>query len=131
MNDTKYGTLLNRIKAILIDGLVIIGFGLVATTILSKFETVGNSVRVIVFLFIFLFYDPLFTSFFGATIGHFIIGLRVRRENDETKKIIFPMALIRFIIKAFLGWLSLLTVSGSKKSKAIHDAIAGSVVLQA
>jgi uncharacterized RDD family membrane protein YckC len=131
MEDLKYGTLLNRIKAIFIDGLVLTSFAIGASLIFSKFDHVNNLTRTIVFVFIFLLYDPIFTSLFGATIGHFVIGLRVRKDNDETNKIIFPVAIIRYIVKVTLGWISLLTVTGSKKSKAIHDSLVGSVVLQA
>jgi uncharacterized RDD family membrane protein YckC len=131
MNEIKYGTLINRVKAITIDALVITGFCLIAVAIFSQFEYVSDPIRMIVFILIFLLYDPLFTSIFGATIGHLIIGLKIRRAKDITRKLIFPMALIRFIIKGTLGFISLLTISITKKNRAIHDIIAGSVVLQA
>ena len=130
MDETKYGTLLNRVKAAIVDFLVLMGLCLVVSTILSKFENVPDFVRVILFILIFILYDPIFTSTIGATIGHLILGLRIRRSNDEDRKIIFPIAIVRFIIKAVLGWISLLTISILKKKKAIHDLVAGSVVLQ-
>jgi uncharacterized RDD family membrane protein YckC len=130
MDENKYGKLLTRFKAILIDGLILMGLGILVSTIFSQFKEVNNSIRAITFVLVFFLYDPMMTSFIGATIGHMIIGLKVRREKDETRKIIFPLAFIRFIIKASLGWLSLITVSSSKKGKAIHDSIVGSVVLE-
>jgi uncharacterized RDD family membrane protein YckC len=130
MTAINYGTLLNRVKAVIIDGLVLMGLGLLASSILSKFENAPDWIRLVAFIFVFLLYDPLFTSLFGGTIGHFFIGLRVRRESDESKKILLPVAIIRFVIKAFLGSISLLTVSGNKKNRAIHDALVGSVVIQ-
>ncbi len=130
MDENKYGKLLNRLKAILIDGLVLIGLSLIASTVLAQFETVSNFVRAIAFILIFLFYDPLLTSLNGATIGHMIFGLKVRREDDELRKISFPLAIIRFIVKAFLGFISLLTISDKNKGKAIHDSMVGSIVLQ-
>jgi len=66
---------------------------------------------------------------FGGTIGHFLIGIRVKRERKPEKNIIFPFALIRFVVKATLGWISLLTVSNNLKRKAIHDHMIGSVVI--
>jgi uncharacterized RDD family membrane protein YckC len=130
MDENKYGKLTNRLKAILIDGLVLMGLCIAVSAIFSQFENVNNTIRAIAFVLIFLLYDPLMTTFIGATIGHLIIGLRVRREKDESRKIIFPLALVRFLTKASLGWISLITVSGNKKGKAIHDSIVGSVVLQ-
>jgi uncharacterized RDD family membrane protein YckC len=131
MNEIKYGTLINRLKAILIDALVLLGLCMIATAVFSRIGYVSDTVRMVVFIFIFLLYDPLFTSIFGATIGHLIIGLKIRRAKDITRKLIFPMALIRFIIKGTLGFISLMTISITKKSRAIHDIVAGSVVLQA
>jgi uncharacterized RDD family membrane protein YckC len=130
MEEHKYGKLINRLKAIFIDGLVIIGLSLLVSAIFAQFDHVNNAIRAIAFILIFLLYDPIMTSTNGATIGHMIIGLKVRRENDEEKKISFPLALIRFIVKAFLGFISLLTISDKNKGKAIHDSIVGSIVLQ-
>ena len=130
MTDIKYGTLMNRLKAILIDALVLVGLCLIATSVFSEFKHVSDNVRMVVFIFIFLLYDPLFTCIFGATIGHLIVGLKIRRAKDNSRKLIFPMALVRFIIKGTLGFISLLTISITKKSRAIHDIVAGSVVLE-
>jgi len=130
MDEMKYGTLLNRVKAAIIDFLVIMGLGLLVSTILSKFGDVPDFVRVILFILVFILYDPILTSTIGATIGHLILGLRIRRSNDEDRKLIFPVAIVRFILKALFGWISLLTITLIKKKKAIHDLVAGSVVLQ-
>lgn len=130
MNEDKYGKLISRVKAIFIDVLVLAGLGLAATKIFSMFGEVSDNTRLATFIFIFVLYDPIFTSTVGGTIGHFFIGLRVRREKDENKKIILPLAIVRFILKDLLGWISLLTVSGNKKKKALHDLVVGSVVVQ-
>jgi uncharacterized RDD family membrane protein YckC len=130
MEKKGYGKLMSRVKAVFIDSLVIMGLGLLASNLLEKFENAPDSVRLFAFIFVFILYDPLFTSFVGGTIGHLLIGLRVRQSNDETKKIIFPLALVRFITKAFLGWISLLTVTGNSKNKAIHDSLVKSVVIE-
>jgi hypothetical protein len=58
-----------------------------------------------------------------------VVGIRVKRESNEEKNILFPFAVMRYIVKASLGWVSLLTVSGNEKRQAIHDSIAGSVVV--
>ncbi len=76
------------------------GLGLAVSTILSKFENIPDFVRVILFILIFILYDPIFTSTVGATIGHLFLGLRIRRSKDEDRKIIFPIAIVRFILEA-------------------------------
>jgi uncharacterized RDD family membrane protein YckC len=103
----------------------------VASYIFSLFESVPDNARIIAFVFIFLLYDPIFTSLFGGTIGHMMLGIRVKRESDEQKNILFHKAILRYLVKVLLGWVSLLTVSGNKKRKAIHDFLVGSVVVYA
>jgi uncharacterized RDD family membrane protein YckC len=81
------------------------------------------------FIFIVLLYDPLFTSIFGGTVGHMFQGIRVKKESDEARNIPFFSAMLRYAAKVLLGIISLLTVSGHPKKKAIHDMMAGSVVV--
>ena len=102
---------------------------IIITYTFSNFEHVPDKARFAAFIFIFFLYDPIFTSVFGGTIGHMMFGLRVKRGNNHVKNILFPLAIIRFIVKVSLGWISILTVSGNKEKKAIHDIIVGSVVI--
>ena len=131
MSKEKYPGLLDRVKAIVTDGVVMILFMLAATYVFSLFENVPDNAKIIAFVFIFILYDPIFTSSFGGTVGHMMVGIRVKRENNERKNILFPFAIVRFIVKASLGWISLLTVTGNVKSRAIHDYLVGSVVVYA
>ena len=70
---------------------------------------------------------PFSSSFWRN--GHTMLGIRVKRESNQFKNILFPLALLRFIVKALLVWISLLTVSGNDKRKTIHDYLVGSVVV--
>ncbi|MFC5282794.1 RDD family protein [Pedobacter alpinus] len=126
----EYPGVAKRVKALFTDMLLIILFMMLFTTLFAQFETVADEARIIAIVFIFLLYDPLFTSFTGATIGQRLFGLRVRDEQQPTKNINFFKALVRFLIKAFLGWISLLTVKGNEKRKAMHDMAVGSVVVE-
>lgn len=125
----NYPSVFDRVKAIVADTACILIFMAIAAYIFSLFENVPDSVRIIVFVFIFFLYDPLFTSIFGGTIGHMMNGIRVKKEKNETQNIVFPLAVIRFLVKASLGLISLLTVHNNKKRKAIHDFIVGSVMV--
>jgi uncharacterized RDD family membrane protein YckC len=131
MTEENYPGVFDRVKAMVTDGIVIIVFMFVASYIFSLFESVPDYARIIVFVFIFLLNDPLFTSIFGGTIGHMMIGIRVKRESNEQKNIPFPFAILRFVVKALLGIISLFTVFGNEKRKAIHDYLVGSVVIYA
>jgi len=127
--ETEYPGIPERLKAIFTDMLVLFAMVLGVTSIFANFKNVPEEARMVAFIFVFVLYDPLMTSFFGGTAGHFMQGLRVKQEQDETKNIYFHRALIRFILKAALGWLSFITISGSQKSLAIHDIAADSVVI--
>ncbi|MDQ2180506.1 MULTISPECIES: RDD family protein [Marinifilum] len=129
MTEKHYPGIPDRIKAVICDSIVIIIFMFTASYLFAKFENVPDNARLIAFVFIFGLYDPIFTSLFGGTIGHFMLGIRVKKEKNKDKNILFPFALIRFIVKAILGWISLLTVAGNEKRKAIHDHLVGSVVI--
>jgi uncharacterized RDD family membrane protein YckC len=131
MTEDNYPGVFDRIKAIMTDGIVVVVYMFVASYIFSLFESVPDNARIIAFVFIFLLYDPIFTSLFGGTIGHMMLGIRVKRESDEHKNILFHKAILRYLVKVLLGWVSLLTVSGNKKRKAIHDFLVGSVVVYA
>ena len=81
MEIENYPNVLDRVKAVVADSVIIILFMLIATYLFSLFENVHENVRILAFVFIFLLYDPLFTSIFGGTIGHMMFGLRVKREK--------------------------------------------------
>lgn len=125
-----YGRLNKRVRAVFFDALVIMGMVVLVSIVLNQFEKTPDSLRLLLFIFVFFLYDPLFTSLFGGTLGHLAMGLRVRNGIDETQKLVFHFALVRFIFKSLLGWISLLTVTGNNKHKAIHDFIVNSVVVE-
>jgi len=129
MTGENYPGVAIRVKAVVSDSIVMLILIIIVTYAFSVFENVPDNARIIAFIFIFFLYDPIFTSVFGGTIGHMMFGLRVKREKNQMKNILFPLAIIRFLVKVSLGWISLLTVSGNKKRKAIHDYLVGSVVV--
>ena len=129
MSEDDYPGVALRVKAVVADSITILVLMILVTYIFSIFDNVPDNARIIAFVFIFFLYDPIFTSTFGGTIGHMMFGIRVKRENNIQKNILFPFAIIRYLVKALLGWISLLTVSTSKKRKAIHDSLVGSVVI--
>ena len=75
---SKYAGLPDRVKASIIDGLMLLVFMISFSYLFSLFENVPNSLRITAFLFVFVLYDPLF----GGTLGHLAHGLRVRKEGN-------------------------------------------------
>jgi len=133
MNQTiEYALISDRIKAMIVDSIILIIAMYLSSFLLGQFEEVPDAVRITIFVALFLLYEPLFVSQFGGSIGHTFFDLTVRKEADLQKKIGFPAAVLRFVIKTLLGWLSLLTVSSNEKKKAIHDwAVASVIVVEA
>jgi len=125
-----YASLPDRIKAAIIDGLVIIAAMFAISEVFSWFQTIPNIARILAFISVFIGYDPIMTSTYGATVGHTFSNISVKRDKDRTKNLAFHSALLRFILKSSLGWISLLTVTGNTKRKAIHDLAVSSVVLK-
>lgn len=126
----KYAELMDRIKAVFTDLIVYFLLAMLVTSLLSSMENPPVNLRITAFIVIFGLYDPLFTSLFGGTIGHLVNGLRVKRDSDTTRNVIFPFAIVRFVVKTFLGFISLFTVSANFESKAIHDMIVKTVVIK-
>jgi len=129
MIEGYYPGAFERVKAVLADSIIMIILMFFVTYLFSFFENVPDNWRIGAFVFIFFLYEPLFTSILGGTIGHILIGIKVKRDQDESKNIAFPVAVVRFFIKAVMGMLSLLLISSNGKRKAIHDMVAGSIVL--
>ena len=128
MKKINYPGIFLRVKAAVIDSIVLIIFIGFATEIFSGFENVADHVKMIVFAFIFVLYEPLMVSIVGATIGHRINNIKVQRL-DNGKKINFVLAIVRFSVKLLLGWISFFTVSSSDHKQAIHDSIVSTVVV--
>jgi uncharacterized RDD family membrane protein YckC len=125
-----YAELSDRIKASYADMIVLVVLIFAVTSVFSMFQNVLVEARIAAFIGIFFVYEPLMVSVFGATIGHLVNGLYVRRSSDVSRKVIFPLAIVRYIAKVFLGVISLFTVSSNFEGKAIHDIIVNSVVLK-
>ena len=127
--EKKYAALQDRIKAVVIDAIVVIAAMYGASEIFNLFDAVPDYARIIAAVVILILYDPFFTSQFGGTIGHSYSKIEVKREKDLSKNIPFPSAILRFLIKSTLGWLSLLTTTSNPQKKAIHDFAVSSVVI--
>nr|WP_239000315.1 RDD family protein [Hyunsoonleella ulvae] len=125
----RYASIPDRIKAAIIDSIILIVIMYFISELFTLFDSVPNYVKIVISVIIFLLYDPLMTSFYGGTVGHTISKITVRKDGNLNSNISFPIALIRFLLKASLGWISLLTISGDKKKKAIHDNAANSVIV--
>lgn len=125
----EYPSLSDRVQSTFIDGIFIIIMMFAFATILDKYGDAPNWIRIVLFFGLWAVYEPACTTL-GFTIGNYLKGIRVRNYEDVSKKINFFQALIRYILKFLLGWISFITIHGNPERRAIHDLAAGSVMIR-
>ena len=123
-----YPTVFRRYLGSLIDGLLVLGAIIAGGLLVADLGPQFTWLRVTWLGFVLLGYEPLFTSL-SATVGQRIMGFRVRRQSDPTRRIPILAAYLRYVVKLFLGMISFFTMSFSRQQRAIHDIAAGSVVI--
>jgi uncharacterized RDD family membrane protein YckC len=124
-----YPSLSNRIQSAFIDAVLIIVLMFIATTVLDKFENAPDWIRIVLFFGLWAVYEPLCTTL-GCTLGNYMKGIRVRRYTNESKRINFFAAFVRYCIKMLLGWISFLSIHFNPERRAIHDYVVGSVMVK-
>lgn len=127
--ELKYPELSDRIQSSFIDLLLLVVMMFIFASVLDRFENAPEWVTMVMFVSLFIIYEPLFQTF-GCTAGNYVKGIRVRKSANPAKKINFLQALIRYPVKFLLGWVSFLTIGADPKRRAIHDMVAGSVMLK-
>ena len=100
----QYTTLLARIKSITIDTLFLICCMAFFTIMLDGFKNIPVDLRMWLFISLVM-YEPLCTTF-GATLGNYKMGIRVRKNSDQSKRINIFQALIRYFFKTLFAWFS-------------------------
>lgn len=121
----EYPTILRRYFATFIDGWLTIAMLFAVTYFIGGKE--NAFFRLIVAALILLGYEPLFTSKF-CTLGQKIMGIKIRKAVDY-RRLNYPAALLRFIIKWIFGFISLFIIIFSKERRALHDYASGSIVV--
>lgn len=125
----NYPQLSDRIQSTFIDLVLIIVLMFISGAIMDRFEQVPDWVRATIFIALFVAYEPICTSL-GCTVGNYIKGIRVRSVENPARRINIFQAIIRYIVKVLLGWLSFLTIHSNPQKRAIHDLVSGSIVIK-
>jgi len=126
--ENQYPSLNTRLQSIFIDTMFVIIMMIVVSSILDKFSNVPDWLRIVLFVAIFIIYEPVCLTF-GCTIGNYIKRIRVKKYADTNSRINFFQAMIRYSVKVCLGWLSFLTIHSNPSKRAIHDFASGSVMI--
>ena len=125
----EYPLLGDRVQSSFIDLILIVILMFVFASVLDRYDNVPDWVRITLFVGPWAAYEPVCTSL-GCTLGNLVKGIRVRQHEGTTKRINIFQALLRYILKIALGWVSFLTIHSNKERRAIHDLIAGSVMIK-
>lgn len=124
-----YPGILLRVKSMFIDYFIFVLLIFIVSFFFKNLDHISDSLRIGAFIFVFFLFEPLMVSFFGGSIGHQMNGIRVKKIGNHQKNIPLLLALFRFFLKVFLGWLSLVTINKNTHSQAIHDKAVNSVVI--
>jgi uncharacterized RDD family membrane protein YckC len=126
-SEPLYGRFSRRIRAMMIDAIIIMVMLAISLIITSAMESdrIGRILG-IVFLAIWLLYEPLLVSMTGGTVGHTLSNLRV--VDDRGSNIGFVKAVVRVLAKGMLGWASFITMATTRRHQALHDALTRSTV---
>lgn len=125
-----YGSFFPRVGAFMIDLLLIFILLVLFYIVVGE---VSESWDSLIWLFLILGYHVFFLGVYSSTPGKMLFGLSVLEETDQSK-ISFMRALGRtlsYFLSSLLLGVGFLKVAFDKvKHKALHDDIAGTIVVQ-
>lgn len=125
-----YASFQLRFRALLLDAGICLAFfiigGVVAGAVLEQYPLARSAIFVLIVSSILL-YDPLMVSQYGGTFGHRAFNICVVQAGTQ-RKLSLPSAIVRAVIKSFLGLFSLTFMFVTSKAQSLHDMAAGSEV---
>jgi uncharacterized RDD family membrane protein YckC len=122
--------LFKRIQASAIDGGILLLVFILSFNIIDFIGDAPGYVRGGILLFMFFLYEPLLVSFWGGTIGHHMMKLRVRDEKMASKNIALPLSFIRTFVKGLFGFVSFFTMGFNSRKRTLHDMASLSVMIE-
>jgi uncharacterized RDD family membrane protein YckC len=128
MTPVTYPRLIKRVKAFMIDSLII-PIACISTLYIGAKLGVSNPyAKAILLVTPILILEPLIVAFTGGTVGHHLLNIRVSKNQGNGNINIFS-ATLRFVIKLLLGWYSFIFVLTTTRHQAVHDLLARSIVI--
>lgn len=117
-----------RVKAGIIDGSIILALTLLLPVLADRVPGQHPELNMAALFGPVLLLEPLLVSFRGATIGQSMYRLSVLHLKSKGRCPL-PNAFVRYVVKLLLGWLSMIYMLFSRRQQAIHDHLAGTVVV--
>lgn len=124
-----YPTIMRRYMSTFIDGMLILGIFILSSYVFSEDTDFVRTLRIGIILIVVFVYEPLCTSMF-CTLGQKLMGIRVRTVS-RLAKISLVQAYLKIVVKIFFGFISIFSIIFSKRKRAIHDFVSGSIVVTA
>lgn len=122
----RYPSVVRRYIASVVDMVVVIFLIFTVVQVSGNLGTVGN---LCLFAGVLSLYEPLATVHY-ATFGQLLMRFRVRRASDLCR-LDLSTAWTRAFFKYPLGSISFLSIPMHKEKRALHDLIAGTLVVEA
>ena len=116
-------------SAFLIDNTVLGTFAIAVSVATDGLDPKYAVARTVFVLTVIASYEPLLNSV-ACTVGQIVMGIRVRRYRDRSRRINLLQGYFRWLFKFILGWYSFLTLTRTKERRAVHDIVSGSIMLK-
>jgi uncharacterized RDD family membrane protein YckC len=130
--EPRYPDLKTRIQSTFIDGILMVSLMFLVAWVFDKSgqeEEENGWIKAVIFIGIWCVYEPLSMTL-GSTLGNYLMKIRVKKYNNTGKRINLLQAFVRVIFKVALGWVSFITIHTNDERRAIHDIVAGSVMME-
>jgi uncharacterized RDD family membrane protein YckC len=124
-----YATFARRVRALLIDGVVLLSL-LLAVIFVAAAVHFGQTGRMMLFATVIgvtIFYEPILVSFQGRTIGQRLCNLHVVAPTADGRLPLWK-AFLRWMLKALTGLASFATMGATRRNQALHDLPFGTTV---
>lgn len=130
MNDPTriYATFPRRIKATIIDSVVVILFFAFLPVAVAQVTGTDSSLNGIMMFTALLLLEPILITYFGCTLGQHLLSIKVVMVSDGSRCPLL-LSFLRYILKTVLGSISLMFMLFTQKHQAIHDRAVGTIVL--
>lgn len=124
-----YGTFARRIRALVLDSLVL-GAAMLLIVFLASMVEFGQPARIALFcglIGLLILYEPVLVAFRGYTIGQQLTNLRVVAPTPSGRLPLWK-AFLRWLLKAVTGLASFATMGATRRNQALHDLPFGTTV---
>ncbi|WP_150049441.1 RDD family protein [Methylomonas rhizoryzae] len=123
-----YPRILRRNLGASIDGIVLPVLAVTSIYLLAVAGIESGRLKAAAAVLVILALEPFAVAFTGGSVAHHLVGIRVRRVSSNSN-IGIGAASIRFLVKSITGLPAFLFVLTTKRRQALHDVVAGSVIV--